>query len=62
MTSKTENPAPPLPRNSESLISLIIILGQEFHSLGLAFAFFLSHCISMAYFICVNYFFEENEV
>mgnify|MGYP003956296329 FL=1 len=45
-----------------SLISLIIILGQEFHSLGLAFAFFLSHCISMAYFICVNYFFEENEV
>ena len=44
------------------LISLIIILGQNFHSLGLSFAFFIAHCISMAYFICVSYFFKENEV
>ena len=34
----------------------------SFHTLGLLFAFFLAHYISMAYFICASYFFKENEV
>ena len=45
-----------------SLISLIIILGQNFHSLGLSIGFFIAQCISMAYFICANHFLSENEV
>ena len=45
-----------------SLISLIIILGQNFHSLGLSIGFFIAQCISMAYFICASHFLSENEV
>ena len=45
-----------------SLISLIIILGGYFDSLGLSIGFFVSQTISMIYFIFVNYFLKNRGV
>ena len=42
-----------------SLITLIIILGQNFDSLGLASAFTISQIISMTYFMCANHFLKN---
>ena len=39
-----------------TLITLIIVLGQNFESLGISIAFLISQSVTMFYFIIVNYF------
>jgi len=47
---------------ASSLISLIIVLGLNFDSLGLSIGFFVAQCVSMTYFICVGYFLKQKGV
>jgi O-antigen/teichoic acid export membrane protein len=47
---------------ASALISLIIILGMYLDSFGLSVGFFVAQCISMTYFICVDYFLKERGV
>jgi len=41
---------------ASTLITLIIVLGQNFESLGISIAFLISQSVTMFYFIIVNYF------